>query len=151
MHLFLLLQAFNTKNGSWTTLSQSIPSHFGRLAAVLYNDRIIVIGCDFNGVFNPETGEWAVGGQCDGREGGGGAGVCDFGLVVDDGRLYVLGGRRYNAGGQYDTTDEVKSVDLAVVCAERRALRARDWDPHARLPRPSLISVCGLLDIPSEV
>ena len=142
---------FNTSSGSWSTLNRSLPSYFGRLGAVLYNDRIIVIGSDFNGVFNPETGDWAVGRlQCDGRQGGGGAGVCDFGLVVDDGRLYVLGGRRYS-GGQYDTTNEVKSVKLAVVCTEGRALRGSDWHAHARLPRPSLISVCGLLDIPSEV
>jgi len=150
MRIFFLLQAFNTSTGSWTTLSQSIPSHFGRLGALAYNDRIIVIGSDFNGLFNPETGDWAVGGQCDGCHGGGGTGVCDFGLVVDDGRLYVLGGRRYR-GGQYDTTNEVKSVELAVVCTDGRALRASDWHPHARLPRPSLVSVCGLLNIPSEV
>jgi len=150
MQLFLLLQAFNTTTGSWTTLSRSIPSHFGRLAAVLYNDRIIIMGSDFNAVFNPETGDWAVGGECDGRQRDGGTGVCDFGLVVDDGRLYVLGGRRYK-DGQYDTTNEIKSVELAVVCTDGRALRASDWRPHARLPRPSLISVCGLLNIPSEV
>ena len=143
----MLVQAFNTRNGSWTALSRSIPSHFGRLAAIPYNDRIIVISSDFNGVFNPETGDWAVG---DGRRGGGGAAVCDFGLAVDNGRLYVLGGRRYN-GGHYDVTDEVKSAELAVVCSDRRALRASDWRPHARLTRPSLISVCCLLNIPSEV
>jgi len=147
--MLLLMQAFNTSTGSWTTLSRPIPSrsHLGRLAAILYNDRIIVISSDFNGVFNPETDDWTVG---DGRRGGGGAGVCDFGLVVDNGRLYVLGGRRYN-GGQYDVTDEVKSVELAVVCSDIRALRASDWRPHARLPRPSFTSVCCLLNIPSEV
>jgi len=84
----------------------------------------------------------------DGR--GGGAGVSDFGLIVDDGRLYVLGGRRYN-GGLYEATNEVKRVELMVVCNEGRALRASDWHPHARLPRPSLVSVCGLLNIPSEL
>jgi len=139
------VQVFNTTVGSWTILSQPIPSHFGRLGVVAYSDRIIVIGSNFNGLFNPETGDWA---ECDSR---GGAGVCDFGLVVDDGRLYVLGGRRFNGAGQYDTMNEVKSVELAVVCSDRRALRASDWHPHARLPRPSLISVCGLLSIPSEV
>ena len=141
------MQVFNTSSGSWTTLSRSIPSHFGRPSAVLYNDRIIVISSNFNGVFNPETGDWSVG---DGRLGGGGAGVCDFGLAVDNGRLYVLGGRRY-ADGQSDVTDEVKSVEMSVVCSNRRALRASDWRPHARLPRPSPISVCCLLSIPSEV
>ena len=141
---------FNTNNAAWTTLSWSIPSHFGRLSAVPYNDRIIVLGSDLNAVFNPETGEWTVGRQRDGRQGGGGAGVCDFGAVVEDGRLYVIGGRRYS-GEQYDTTNEVKSAQLTVVCSEGRALRSSDWIPHARLPRPSVISVCGLLDIPTEV
>ena len=143
-----LVQVFNTSNGSWSTLSRSIPTHFGRLAAALYNDKVVVVGADFSGVFNPETGDWAVGDRRDGR--GGGAGVSDFGLIVDDGRLYVLGGRRYN-GGLYEATNEVKRVELMVVCNEGRALRASDWHPHARLPRPSLVSVCGLLNIPSEL
>jgi len=153
------IQEFNTNNGLWTTLSRSVPSHFGRLAAALYDDRIIVVGADFSGLFNPETGDWTVlggggGGRTDGGGGGGCTGVSDFGLIVDDGRLYVLGGRRYN-GGQYDASNEVKSVELATVVGDdgqaAAALRSSDWHPHARLPRPSLISVCGLLNIPSEL
>jgi len=144
-----LRQVFNTSHGSWTTLSRSIPSHFGRLAAAPYNDRIVVVGADFSGVFNPETADWAAGG--DGGSRGAGAGVSDFGLVVDDGRVYVLGGRRYDVGGQYVATDEVKSVEMAVMCGGGgRAQRPGDWHPHARLPRRSLVSVCGLLTIPSE-
>jgi len=138
------MQVFNTSSGSWTTLDRSIPTHFGRLAAVPYDERIIVMSCDFNALFNPETGDWAVVGEAD--RSGGGAGVCDFGLAVDNGRLYVLGGRRYS-GGRYDVTDEVKCAELAVVCSDRRALRASDWRPHVRLPRPSLVSICCLLDI----
>jgi len=150
MRLLFLQQAFNTNSSSWSTLTAAIPDHFGRLAAVLYDSRIIVLGANFNGLFDPETGQWATD---EGRRlagGGGGAGVSDFGMCVDDGRLYVLGGRRYNAD-KYETTDEVKSVEVALACVAGRALTTSDWRPHARLPRPSVISVCGLLDISSDV
>ena len=153
MMMMMMVQVFNTRHGSWTKLSRSIPRYFGRLAAAPYDDRIIVIGADFSGVFNPETDDWAAAGgsRCDGSRPCG-TGVCDFGLAVDDGRLYVLGGRRYNNAGLYETTDEVKSVHLAVLCGgDGRVLRPGDWRPHARLPRSSLVSVYGLLNIPSEV
>lgn len=167
------LQVFDTVMRSWTTLLYRLPVHAGRLNAAVYDDTIIILGADINMTYKPDTDKWRGGvqvarelnsdGNKDDVDGNddvrresstsahrGGTEVSDFGLAIDDGRLYVIGGRRFFCdGGMWKPTDEVRSVPLKLALSGA-ALKPGQWSAHAKLPRRSTVSVCGLLSLPWE-
>lgn len=178
-----MLQLFDTVTCSWTTLLFRLPVHAGRLNAAVYDDTIIILGADLNMVYKPDLDNW-IGGVRDYREQvsdnsnrcdvdagqyacranlmserRGGTEVSDFGLAIDDGLLYVIGGRRFyesQSGGKTTTggevwkpTDEIRSVPLKLALSGV-ALKPGQWSAHAKLPHRSMISVCGLLSLQFE-
>ena len=153
-------------------LDVQLPVHAGRLNAAVYDDSIIVLGADLNLVFKPETGEMWGSSACrddlttpDGSSTvspqttsvTGGTETSDFGMVIDDGRLYVVGGRRFISAGPltqsstmdlcWTSTDEVRCIDVKTVLSGQ-PLKPTQWIAHARLPRRSIVAVCGLISVP---
>jgi len=133
------VQVFDTATKLCTELTQRLPRPECQLRAVMWNKSVILIGLDTCLIFDIEQQTFQERDQFV-------ADVDHFGLVLENQRIFIIGGgtAQIDAAGKTTLTisDEVKSV--AVMDIINNQTRA-NWLHHATLPQPALVHAFALM------
>jgi hypothetical protein len=137
------IQVFDTVTKQCTVLGESLPSPQSQLRAVLWDSSAILINdvaClifDFEDETVTERNQFA-------------AGVSQFGLVLSNQRLFVIGGGKSDSasrGRSLTPTDEVKFIPVMDVVDECEAV---NWTRHMSLSSPYLIHAFSVVTSPVD-
>ena len=128
------VQVFDTATKLCTELTQRLPRPECILRAVMWDKSVIFIGHDTCLIFDLEQQTFQERDQL-------AADVDHFGLVLENQRIFIIGGgtTQIDAAGKttWTMSDEVKSV--AVMDIINNQTRA-NWLHHATLPQPALVN-----------
>src|SRR6218665_299181 len=130
------VQVYNTKENTCTLVLEPMPHPFSLMRAALWRTSVILVGCHSCFVFNIETGTWHERAQFK-------TGVVNFGLVLESGRLFVIGGGSWeydeDGCGEWKYRDDVRYVPLQNILDDKPI----EWNVQRKLPRPSLVHACA--------
>jgi len=135
------IQEYDTMTEQCTVLTQRLPQPTYLLRTVLWDTSVVVmnnITClifDLDRLTVQHRDQFA-------------AGVAHSGLVLDDQKLFVIGGGKSQVDGNgkstWKCTDEVKCVAVTDVINDRQTA---DWTPYAKLPTPCFVQAYCVLSI----
>ena len=117
-----------------------MPRPGSMMRAALLETSAIVVGENTCFIFDFETETWQEREQFK-------TGVRDFGLVLHDGRVFIIGGEcNMDEDGKknWKLRDDVRYVPLENILQERGI----EWKIHGRLPRPALVYAYGEMRMP---
>jgi len=137
------VQVFDTATKVCTELTERLPQPDWMLRAVMWDKSVILINCDTCLIFDLEQQTFQQRNQF-------AAGVEHFGLVLENQRIFIIGGGHFETEGDEVTTwtcsDEVKSVAVMDIINNQTI---SNWIRHAKLPTPSLIRTYASVTLPS--
>lgn len=135
------VQLYNTKDNSCTLLSKPMPRSNCLMRAVLWETSAVLLGCDTCFIFNFETETWAERKQFK-------ADVTHFGLVLENERVFLIGGGISEAEADGKKTwrcrDDICYVPLQNILHNKRI----EWKLQGKLPKPSLVETCAKIRVP---
>jgi len=133
------VQVYNTVENTCTLLSKSMPRRYGLMRAILWETSVILIGrytCTCL-IFNIESETWQEREQFK-------TDVGHFGLVLESGRLFVIGGGNRERDGDgndvWKCINDIRYVPLQSVLHNNKRI---EWKIHGKLPKPSLVHTCA--------
>jgi len=128
------VQVFDTATKLCTELTQRLPRPESLLRAVMWDKSVILINDDTCLIFDLEQQTFQQRDQF-------AAGVIHFGLVLENQRIFIVGGGTSQTDADGKTTwtrsDDVKSVAVKDIINNQTSV---NWRHHATLPSPALIS-----------
>ena len=119
---------YNTKQNTCTLLTKPMPRPSSWTHAALWETSAILIGENTCFIFDFETETLQEREQFK-------AGVVQFGLVLHDCKVFVIGG----ADKDLNARDDVRCVPLENILNDK----ATKWKIHGRLPKPCLVDAYG--------
>jgi N-acetylneuraminic acid mutarotase len=126
------VQIYNAEEEKCDMMAQAIPQACSQMCAVLWKTSAIWFGCDACYIYDFEKQTWQEREKFR-------TNVDYFGLVVDNGRIYVAGGGKtqQESGKEmvYTCTDEIRRVSVLDIIDDKPAV----WEHHAKLPLSALI------------
>jgi len=129
---FSHVQVYNTKENTCTLVSQPMPSCSRLMRAILWKTSVILLGKYSCFIFDIETEKWHETKQFK-------TGVAHFGLVLENGRIFVIGGGidKTDKDGKtiWKCRDDVRYVPLQNIIDDKPI----EWKIHGKLPKPSLV------------
>ena len=132
------VQVYNTKENTCSLLSRPMPHPYMLMRAAVWETSVILVGPNTCFIFNLETEKWQEREKFK-------TDVVHFGLVLEDERIFVIGGGTYETETDGRTTrkcrDDVRSVSLQSVIKKKPI----EWKIHATLPKPSFVQACAKL------
>jgi len=127
------VQVFDTATKLCTELTQRLPRPERHLRAVMWDKSVILINHRTCLIFDLEQQTFQQRDQF-------AAGVAHFGLVLENQRIFIVGGGNSKKAGAGKTTltcsDEVKSVAVMDIINNQTSV---NWRHHATLPKPALV------------
>ena len=127
------VQVFNTATKLCTELTQRLPRPERLLRAVMWNKSVILINHRTCLIFDLEQQTFQQRDQF-------AASVYNFGLVLENQRIFIVGGGNSRTDAAGKTTrifsDEVKSVAVMDIIKNQTSA---NWLHHAKLPKPALV------------
>ena len=126
------IQMYNTKQNTCTLLTKPMPIPSAFTQAVLWETSAILVGENNCFIFDFETETLQEREQFK-------VGIRDFGLVLHDGRAFVIGGINKDADKKWKLRDFVCSVPIQNILKDE----AIEWKIHGNLPKPSLVQAYG--------
>lgn len=129
------VQAYDTKSDTCALLSNPMPiaPYDNYLSGVLWENSVILLGKDAFLTYSFETETFDVRDRFKPH-------AFDYGLIVDDDKLFVIGGfddRRYTR------RDDVRWIPVENILNDEPI----EWRHHAKLPKPLDVFATGKLDI----
>lgn len=142
------IQVYNTTQNTCTKLRGPSPRHFSPMntwRSVQWETSVILVGRWTCFVFNLETGTWQERKNLK-------ANVDYFGLVVDGGNVYVIGGGVDNVDADdkwfWTRDDDVRCFPADRII--RGNVGSPSWINVAKLPFPALVYTCAVVTFPTE-
>jgi len=130
------VQVYNTKENKSSVLSIGMPRPCKLMRAVLWETSVILLGSDTCFIFNIETETWQERNQFKSN-------VIHFGLVLENDRLFVIGGGRLekdkDGKTRWKCRDDVCYVPLQNILQKKPI----EWKIHGKLPKPCLVNSCA--------
>jgi len=137
------VQVFDTATKLCTKLTQRLPQPERLLRAVMWDKSVILINDRTCLIFDLEQQTFQQRNQF-------AAGVARFGLVLENQRIFIIGGGNWHddANGviTWANSDEVKSVAVMDVVKNQTT---PNWIHHAKLPSPALIDTYASVTLPT--
>jgi len=137
------VQVFNTATKLCTKLTQRLPRPERLLRAVMWDKSVILINHRTCLIFDVEQHTFQRRKQF-------AAGVIQFGLVLENERIYIVGGGKGENDGagatKWNCSDEVKSVAVMDIINNQSI---PNWIYHAKLPKPALIHAYASMTLPT--
>lgn len=125
-------QVYNTSANTCTLLSKPLPRSCHFMQAILLETSVMLLGLDTCLIFNFETEKWQERKQFK-------TDVVDFGLVLEDERVFVMGGvaKKKERDGTitWKCRNDIRSVSLKNIIENKSA----EWRTHATLSKPCLV------------
>jgi len=126
------VQVYNTKQNSSTLLSSPMPRAYHLMRAALWKTSVVLLGSDTCFLYNFETETWQERKQFK-------TDVHHFGLLLDNERIFVIGGgyseKDKDGKTKWKCKDEVRYVPLQNILDDKPI----GWKIHGKLPKPSLV------------
>lgn len=136
-------QVYNTEQNTCTLLSKPMPCGYHLMRAALWDDYIILVGGCASFLFNLETQTWHERERFK-------TDVVQFGLILQNGRIFVIGGGvgKANENGKvmWNCRDDVRCMPVTSFICNKPA----EWKTCGQLPKPSLIQAYAKLKFPVE-
>ena len=137
------VQVFDTSTKLCTELTQRLPQPELLLRAVMWDKSVILINHRTCLIFDLEQQTFQKRNQF-------AAGVIHFGLVLENQRIFIIGGgnsQRDSAGKKtWTCSDEVKSVAVMDIINNQTT---PNWIHHATLPAPALVHAYASMTLPT--
>lgn len=137
------IQAFDTATNLCTELTRRLPHSERLLRAVSWDRSVILVNNRSCLVFDLDRETFQQRDQF-------AVGVGHFGLVLENQRIYIIGGadsQTDEAGkSTWTCSDAVKSIAVTDIVSNRTA---PNWIDHAKLPSPCLIQAYALMTLPT--
>jgi len=137
------VQEFDTATKLCTELTQHLPQPERLLRAVMWDKSVILINRRTCLIFDLEQQTFQERNQF-------AAGVDQFGLVLENQRIFIIGGgidQTDSAGNvTWTRSDEVKSVAVMDIINNQST---PNWIHHAKLPSPAAISAYATMTLPT--
>lgn len=127
------VQVYDTKSNTCALFSKPLPTPCERLRGVLWENTVILLGSSVCFLYNFEFETWSTRDKFK-------PGVDYFGLVVNDGKIFVIGDAE-PVKGHVQTVD-VKWMPVVNFLNDEPI----KWKHHAKIPRSSSIYVFGIID-----
>lgn len=103
---------YDTESGNWTSVPDMPTARGGATAQVMDGQILVIGGMDGNGtslsaveIFDPETNTWSTGPSLQTRRDNPGS------ALLDNGKIYIVGGRTREANGQQTTHATIEVLD----------------------------------------
>ena len=127
---FNYVQMYNTNENTCSVLSTPMPRPTKLMRAALWKTSVILLGDETCLILNLETETWQEREQFK-------TGVFFFGVVLDNERVFVIGGGIYEKDKEgnsiWKCRDDVRYVPLQNILDDKPI----EWKIHAKLPTPS--------------
>ena len=137
------VQVFDTATKLCAVLTQRLPQPERHLRAVMWDKSVMLINHRTCLIFDLEQQTFQQRNQF-------AAGVIQFGLVLENQRIFIIGGgntRTDRAGKEtWKCSDEVKSVAVIDIINNQTT---PNWIHHAKLPTPALIHAYAAMSLPT--
>ena len=137
------VQVFDTATKLCTELTQRLAGPERLLRAVMWDKSVILINDDTCLIFDLEQQTFKQRDQF-------AAGVVQFGLVLENQRIFIVGGGTDQTDAAGKTTwicsDEVKSVAVMDIINNETTA---SWSTISKLPKPALCHACATLSLPT--
>jgi len=137
------VQVFDTATKLCTELTQCLPQNERLLRAVMWDKSVILINHRTCLIFDLEQQTFQQRDQF-------AAGVSHFGLVLENQRIFIVGGgnSQTDAAGKttWTCTDEVKSVAVMDIINNQTSVT---WNIRTKLPKAALCYACATLLLPT--
>jgi BTB/POZ domain/BTB And C-terminal Kelch/Kelch motif len=137
------VQVFDTTNKQCTELTQRLPQSERLLRAVVWDTSVILMNSRSCIVFDMDHHNIQQRDQFK-------AGVSQFGLVLNNQKLFVVGGGLSSTDSYgnrvWTYTDEVKCVPVSDIISNQQTV---NWIRHSKMSSPSLVLAYSLMTLPA--
>lgn len=133
------VQVYDLASNTCSLLSRPMPRPCRLMRAALWDSTIILIGQQNCFTYDFETETWQVRDRFK-------TGVGHFGMTLDNGQVFVIGGGEWRSDGGGKTgwivTDDVRCVPALNILSDEPV----EWRLHARLTKPSLVTAVAKIE-----